>query len=92
MTEFAEPQTLTLGQLVIGDWVEDIPRQPGTRGARVQASVTAAEPSYRWVEIRRAGRRNRKFSIPGVRLTFAMGAGDVDAPADFTCTARRRTS
>jgi hypothetical protein len=57
--------------------------------------VTAAEPSYRWVECSQPGgrgRRIRRFNVEGVKLTFGMGTGSIDLPADFTCTARRRTA
>jgi hypothetical protein len=38
------------------------------------------------------GRRIRRFNVEGVKLTFGMGTGSIDLPADFTCTARRRTA
>lgn len=85
------PETMTLADLRVGDWVEEIPTQGRIRGTRPQASVIGKREHYRWTRVeRRPGRRRlSRVQVAGYLITFAMSQGEIDLPGDFTCTARR---
>jgi hypothetical protein len=86
---FGDRETVTVGDLRQGDWVDHLPAQRRYRAATVQSGIKHIDASYRWYEQSRP--RGPKMPIPASKITFLNGTS-LDIPRSWSIVRRQRTS
>jgi hypothetical protein len=85
---FGDLETIKVGDLRAGDWVERFPQQRRIRGCLVQSGVRHIDASHRWYEQSRP--RGPKMPLPASRITFLRPDAPVlDVPRDCDLIVRR---
>lgn len=84
---FGPAETVTVADLAEGDFVIEIPAQHGYRAAAVQAGIAAISEGAGWT--RSGGYRRRRTRVRSRKLTYRMGQGSHDLPADWAVTVSR---
>ena len=86
---FTDPQTITVADLVVGDFVVSYPRQANVPARDVRSTVeTISEHWDRWAH--QAAPRRPKFPIPSRVATFvSRDVRALDLPTDCVVVVRR---
>lgn len=87
MQTFGDAETITIGDLDLGDFVVEIPAQSGVRGARVDSGVRELRDDYNtW----RAGPARRRRPVRSRVITFLdRSTGALNVPTAFMVVVRR---
>lgn len=87
---FGDPETVTIGELMPGDFVIEVPAQGGLRGTTVNSGVKSIVESFDYTTNWRRG--GRRFTVASRRLTFLSSPAGwcISWPSSFTVTVRRR--
>ena len=86
--EFGPEQTITVGQLVPGDWVVSFPAQLRIRGMVVGSGVKTIDPGYGWYTQSRP--RGPKMPVPSRRVSFLTGSTALHVPSECKIIVRRQ--
>jgi hypothetical protein len=86
-TEFGDPETVTIAELKVDDFVVEFPSQKGIRGAKVNSGIRDLRDDYgTW----RSGPPRRKMPIRSRILMFkGMQGTTMNIPADCIIVVRR---
>ena len=89
--QFGEAETITVDQLVTGDFVVAFPTQAGIRGYRVNSGIREiSAPAYgRWAMSGGRGRPRRQILSRKIRFLDA-NCGGVDLPLTHEIIVRRQ--
>ena len=86
MSGYGPEETIRVGDLVDGDWVEVIPTQEGVRGVKIGSGVQEIGEGHGWT----TGRGRTRLHLPSTVVTTRLGAAHI--PSHFSVVVRREVA
>jgi hypothetical protein len=91
--EYGDLETITVGEIAVGDFVVEIPKQSNVRGIAPRSAVVRIEARYNsWTAPSAPRPRAKRIPVESRRIVFVSYSEDgrvFDYPTDFDAVVRR---